>query len=73
MERSGIAYKEWLTAKDDKVRAEHVRADGQVVAVDEPFTVDGEKLTGPCDSRGSARNVINCRCVAIPVDGPPSQ
>jgi SPP1 gp7 family putative phage head morphogenesis protein len=66
MQATGVEYKEWLTARDDKVRAEHVKADKQTVPVDEPFTVAGEELMGPCDSKGSPENIINCRCIAIP-------
>jgi SPP1 gp7 family putative phage head morphogenesis protein len=72
MEETGIEWKEWLTAGDDKVRAEHVRANEQQRRVDEPFDIAGEKLMHPGDPKGSARNVINCRCVVIPIQAPKS-
>lgn len=68
MTESGVGFQQWLSSADDKVREEHAEANGQVVEVDEPFDVDGEELMYPGDSDGgSAGNVINCRCVAIPV------
>lgn len=65
MAETGIPFKEWLTARDDKVRAQHVSADKQRVPVSDPFIIDGESLMSPGDPSGSAENVINCRCVAV--------
>jgi len=48
-------------------RPSHMAASGQTVRFDEPFIVDGEKLMFPSDPNGSARNVINCGCVMIPI------
>jgi hypothetical protein len=59
--------KEWSTALDGRERASHRAADGQTVPYDQPFIVQGQKLMEPGDRRGSASNVINCRCAAIPV------
>lgn len=73
MEATGIAWKEWLTARDEKVRAEHVAADGQQQEVSEAFVVAGEQLMGPCAEGGSPENVINCRCIAIPIRQPKDQ
>jgi SPP1 gp7 family putative phage head morphogenesis protein len=70
MEETGIEWKEWLTAGDDKVRAEHVRANEQQRRVDEAFDIAGEQLMHPGDPNGSAKNVINCRCVVIPIREP---
>lgn len=63
----GVEKKEWLTARDERVRDAHKRADGQVVAADESFRVGGEALRFPGDPRGAPENTINCRCVALPV------
>jgi hypothetical protein len=68
MARVGVQVREWLTASDDRVREDHVMADGQRVAMDEPFMVGGEPLMYPGDPSGSAENVINCRCVAVGAD-----
>jgi len=58
---------EWLTAKDERVRPEHHDADGQRVAVGQRFLVGGEYLEHPGDPVGSPGNIINCRCVTVPV------
>jgi hypothetical protein len=59
--------KEWSTSLDGRERASHRAADGQTVPYDQPFIVQGEELMEPGDRRGSASNVVNCRCVPIPV------
>lgn len=58
--------KEWETVGDNKVRDDHVAADGQQVTVDEPFIVGGEQLRWPGDGGlgASPGNIINCRCSA---------
>jgi len=71
MDQAGEALpglkKEWQTAADERVRADHIAANGQVVPYDEPFLVGGEKLMFPRDPAGSPENVINCRCTMVPV------
>lgn len=54
--------KRWIATKDFKTRHEHALLDGQTVALDEPFKVDGHKLMFPGDPAGLARLVWNCRC-----------
>lgn len=71
-EELGIPFKQWLSAQDDRVRATHRRIDGTIVPTGEPFRVplaDGgeDLMMHPCDSGGSAENVIQCRCVEIPM------
>jgi SPP1 gp7 family putative phage head morphogenesis protein len=66
--QSGVVEKkQWLTARDEAVRHAHELADGQEVPLDQPFTVDGEKLDYPGASNASAGNRINCRCTTVPV------
>ncbi|MEP9408557.1 phage minor head protein [Peribacillus frigoritolerans] len=63
--QSGMVIgKKWMAAQQERTRDAHREADGQVVAIDEPFIVDGEELMFPGDnSRGaSGKNCINCRC-----------
>ena len=60
-----VLVKEWVAAEDERTRPEHADANGQTVAMDEPFMVGGERLMYPGDSSGSAWNTINCRCVSI--------
>ena len=54
--------KVWLSGAGERTREDHAAADGQTVALDEPFTVGGESLMYPGDPAGSAEQVINCRC-----------
>lgn len=58
--------KEWIATIDNRVRIEHIEANGQVVEMSENFMVGGEQLRYPGDSSGSAWNVINCRCTNAP-------
>ena len=57
--------KEWVSRRDGLVRIGHAIADGQMQEIDTPFSVGGEPLMYPGDPAGSARNVIQCRCVAL--------
>lgn len=70
MTRYGVKYKRWVTSGNANVRASHRAANGQTVAVDEPFNVGGELLMHPGDSAGSPGNVINCHCVAVAIENP---
>jgi hypothetical protein len=58
--------KEWISASDERTRAAHREANGQIVDFNKPFIVKGEELMRPGDPRGSASNVINCRCSMAP-------
>jgi len=58
--------KMWITAMINS-RDAHIRAHGQVVPYNQPYHVGGELLMYPLDPAGSAANVINCRCISIPV------
>ena len=62
MRQAGVETKRWISARDAKVRHTHEVADGQEVAINEPFDVGGELLDYPGDPSGSAENIINCRC-----------
>lgn len=65
MEQTGVSYKKWLTARDEKVRASHLEVDGDIIPVPEKFTVGDSELMHPGDPHGSAAEVINCRCVCV--------
>lgn len=54
--------REWIAAGDERTREEHAAADGQVVALEQPFSVGGEFLMYPGDPDGSPENIIQCRC-----------
>ena len=54
--------KEWIAAEDERTRDQHRDVDGDIVGMDDTFTVGGESLRYPGDPMGSAENTINCRC-----------
>ena len=60
--------KRWIAVKDGRTRHEHALLDGQTVALDEPFRIDGHKLMFPGDPSGAARLVWNCRCTMRTVE-----
>jgi SPP1 gp7 family putative phage head morphogenesis protein len=62
-DESGITQVEWLSAGDERVRASH-QIDGQRVVRGQPFS---NGLRYPSDPLGPPSEVINCRCVALPV------
>lgn len=62
IESGVIMRREWIAVQDDRSREAHAEADGQTVAMDEPFDVGGEALMYPGDPAGSPENVIMCRC-----------
>lgn len=57
--------KEWLTAKDGRVRESHAVMQGVRVPVAEAFSVGGESAMHPGDRSLSARQRARCRCRAI--------
>lgn len=61
----GPVAKGWLATNDARTREEHAMADGQVVAIGEPFNVGGEAMMHPADPAGSPGNVVNCRCTML--------
>jgi uncharacterized protein with gpF-like domain len=71
---------EWATSRDEMVRGakpadewSHVAMDRQVVKLGTLWTVPrnrgagSETLRHPGDPKGSAGNIINCRCRVLPV------
>jgi len=63
----GVEQHEWFTARVSRVRPSH-EIEGQTRDIDKPFNLgDGETLMYPMDPSGSAGNVINCRCLTIPI------
>jgi HK97 family phage portal protein len=68
-EQGGAKNKGWLSARDDRVRDEHTQAagaDGQIVPINQAFTIGGEPLMYAGDPSGSAWNTIQCRCTVEP-------
>jgi SPP1 gp7 family putative phage head morphogenesis protein len=66
--QSGVVEgKEWLSVRDGSTRDSHRELDGQVVALDAPFTVpsNGRKAQHP-GGFGVAEEDIQCRCTGLP-------
>lgn len=55
-------YKAWLSTSDERTRASHNVADGQIVKLAEPFRVGVALLPHPAFPGGPAHEVIRCRC-----------
>jgi SPP1 gp7 family putative phage head morphogenesis protein len=63
MQTAGVTKHEWLSARDEATRDTH-QIDGEVVIIGEPFS---NGLLWPLEWGADASEVINCRCVALPV------
>jgi 8-oxo-dGTP pyrophosphatase MutT (NUDIX family) len=57
-----VAGREWLAAHDDRVRATHREADGQIRAMGEPYLVGGVAMAFPHDPAAPPGETVNCRC-----------
>lgn len=63
MKETGLrATKEWIATSDNRTRPAHKLADGQVVGLNEMFTVGGVPIDGPHDVGAPPGETINCRC-----------
>lgn len=62
---AGATRHAWLTSGDDRVRDSHVEVDGEEVDIGDEFPV--VNLLFPGDPAGEASEIVNCRCVAVPV------
>lgn len=60
--------KKWVATNDERTRSTHVQANGQTVDMSEDFIVGGVQMGFAGDSKGGAKNVINCRCVIVYAD-----
>ena len=59
--------KEWISSRDDKVRAEHAALDdADPIPVTDQFEIDGYRAQAPA-SFGVASMDINCRCTIAPI------
>ena len=61
-EKGADVVKQWDSILDSKTRESHVEMDGEVAELDEPFS---NGLEYPGDPKGSAEEVINCRCALL--------
>ncbi len=58
--QGGLTIKIWVSVLDGATRDSHAGVDGEERPIDRPFS---NGLMFPGDPRGSAEEVINCRCV----------
>jgi SPP1 gp7 family putative phage head morphogenesis protein len=63
MKAAGATHKRWNTVADNRVRDTHKRLHGEVKLLDEKFS---NGLRYPGDEKGSAEEVVNCRCYISP-------
>jgi len=68
LKENGYSTKMWITRHDDKVRATHAAANGQIVPIDDKFRVGLAVLTYPGERSGLIGETINCRCVMVSGD-----
>jgi HK97 family phage portal protein len=57
-----VAGQEWIATRDARTREAHASADGQIVAVGQPFDLDGMNAAYPGDPSLPPSQSINCRC-----------
>jgi len=65
-----VEWKQWITARDEKIRNSHKKMDTQTVGITEDFTTGlGSRLQYPGDREHDPdpADVINCRCTVIAV------
>jgi len=73
MRKAGVTHKKWLHSQSPIIkepRPTPVEADGQVRPIDEPFDIGGVPMQRPGDESAGPEEIINCHCVAIPVEEP---
>ena len=63
-EAGADVVKQWDSTMDKRTRETHVKLDGQIRELDEPFEVNGHKAMYP-GGFGVAKEDINCRCTAL--------
>jgi HK97 family phage portal protein len=64
MKEAGVVRIEWLSARDDRVRDSHQEVDGEVIVLGDRFS---NGLLYPLDPAGPPEEIVNCRCVSLPV------
>lgn len=72
----GGTHAQWLSRRDGRVRPTHVRADGQVRALGDPYRVGLFDLRFPADPTDLPRSwpeVAECRCSLLPLPPDPTR
>ena len=64
MKEAGVEKIEWLSARDNRVRDSHQDVDGEVITLGAKFS---NGLLYPLDPSGPPEEIVNCRCVSVPV------
>ncbi len=65
MKALGATHRIW-TAVFRNTRASHAEADGQIVGIDEPFTIGGHHAMYPSDPSLPIYESVNCQCSVAP-------
>lgn len=67
-----LLSKEWLSARDNRTRRDHLAENGQIVPMDGFFNVGGYEMAVPGDKGGKdgqsvvpASQIVNCRCTVL--------
>jgi uncharacterized protein with gpF-like domain len=60
--------KQWVATNDGRTRSAHSEANGQIVDMNEDFTVGGMPMGFAGDFKGGPANTVNCRCVIVYAD-----
>ena len=64
--KRGAKSKEWLSSRDERVRASHARADrGRPIGIRATWKMGGSRLRWPGDPQGAPEHVVNCRCTLL--------
>jgi SPP1 gp7 family putative phage head morphogenesis protein len=64
MKEEGTKKHRWIDSRDEVVRETHHKCSGEVREIGKPFP---NGLIHPHDPDGEAGEVINCRCICVPV------
>jgi HK97 family phage portal protein len=60
---ANVQRRSWLTTIDGRERESHAAINGEIREIDKPFS---NGLMYPGDPSGSAKELVNCRCVELP-------
>lgn len=62
-----VTRKRWYSIGDSRTRDSHQAVNGQEIAFNERFNVNGHLMAHPHDPSAPASETVNCRCRLIPV------
>jgi len=70
LKESGFKKKKWFTAMDENVRETHVEmGSSKAIPVEDDWELpSGEMIAHPGDYSGPPEEIINCRCIEVPVE-----